>query len=264
MDLSPEVVFILFTFIIIIIILVVVKDFKEAALIIIVLTNFLVISSVMISINKKTKWSDSVRTFLNNFKKIEEDIDEGISDDDNSDYLDLIGNIDRENFSVNPPRIETDVYASYPYAVDMNPYEDQEKTRLNSGPAFKSSTRDKYVLDDETLMTAIKRDGPGVAFAPGDFNCKAIPNQPSGTAYPYDMDNLFSPTPSSNPCYDEELFGDYMDGDEMATLQQRTQRNDARRPTVGRIFADKNYFRQYFEEELAQAQNRPWWGRSEY
>jgi hypothetical protein len=69
------------------------------------------------------------------------------------------------------------------------------------------------------------------------------------------------PEPPAAPCYDDEANDDEMQGDE-AAANQGLARNDATRVTAGMVRRHP-FVRRYLEEEVAEAQDREWWGTHE-
>lgn len=63
------------------------------------------------------------------------------------------------------------------------------------------------------------------------------------------------------PCYDNEANADELDADELNTYQARS-RNDAVRVTAGTMNRQRDLDK-YLREEVAEAEDRYWWGRQE-
>jgi hypothetical protein len=66
---------------------------------------------------------------------------------------------------------------------------------------------------------------------------------------------------AAGPCVDDEANDNEIDGDERMA-NQGTARNDAARVTAGTINRLKDMDK-YFREEVAEAEEREWWGRNE-
>lgn len=77
---------------------------------------------------------------------------------------------------------------------------------------------------------------------------------------PYNTNRVAYP-PSADACVDDEANDGEIDADELNTYHARS-RNDATRVTAGTMNRRKD-LEKYFLEEVAQAEDREWWGRSE-
>jgi hypothetical protein len=76
----------------------------------------------------------------------------------------------------------------------------------------------------------------------------------------YNRNRVESPQ-AAEACLDDEANDAEMDGDELMTFQGRA-RNDAERVTAGSMNRRK-MMGPYLQEELAESEQRQWWGRSE-
>lgn len=77
---------------------------------------------------------------------------------------------------------------------------------------------------------------------------------------PYNTGRISYP-PAADSCVDDEANDGEIDADELNTYQARA-RNDATRVTAGTMNRRKD-LEKYLEEELEEAYEREWWGRSE-
>ena len=77
---------------------------------------------------------------------------------------------------------------------------------------------------------------------------------------PHDFDRIRSPQ-APPPCVDGDAVN-YFDGDELNTYHARS-RNIPERTWTG-IMEKKQKLEPYLSEELAQTQDRVWWGRHEF
>lgn len=163
-----------------------------------------------------------------------------------------------------PGRGEGAGAAREPYATGAPTYERNPAIGLGYASSRPSGGRTAYPgairIDPGHAVSAAEHGAPDSYLWWG--NVDALEADTAGLPYgnPYNTGRLAFPA-AAGPCVDDMADDSELDGDEQITYQVRA-RNDPTRVTAGSIDR-KNWFSQYVDEELGQAEARVWWGEHE-